>query len=163
MYGSKNRGSQMPARRLYTIIVGLFLFLLLSSQYLPPAQAAAIREFYNTGDDNYWDIFSSHWEAQTFTVGAAAHTITSVKLKLYRVGSPGTIIVSIKDTNGQGHPTGADLTSGTTNGNTLPTGSPYEWREITFTTEYVPSWNTKYAIVVRGGTPSNNVMWRGDS
>jgi hypothetical protein len=121
-------------------------------------------EYYNTGDDNYWDtIWSSKWQAQTFTVGATAHTITSVKLLLYRTGNPGTITVSIRATDGSGHPTGSDLTSGTTDGNTLPTGSPYEWREITLT-EYTLSANTKYAIVVHCvGAYNNWFMWRTDA
>jgi hypothetical protein len=120
-------------------------------------------EYYNTGDGTASAVYGSAWEAQTFTVGSVQHTVTSVKLKLYRVGSPGTVTVSIKATNGNGHPTGSDLTSGTTNGNTLTTSTSGEWREITLT-EYTLSANTKYAIVVRApsGIVNNYLGWRAD-
>jgi hypothetical protein len=121
-------------------------------------------EYYNTDDDSASTVYGVYWRAQTFTVGSVQHTVTSVKLKLFRGGSPGTVTVSIKATNGNGHPTGSDLTSGTTNGNTLPTDPRYEWREITLT-EYTLSANTKYAIVVRApsGNISNYLRWRADS
>jgi hypothetical protein len=116
-------------------------------------------EYYETGDAQETQIYGEFWYAQTFTVGASAHTITSVKLKLYRSGLPGTVTVGIRPTSGN-HPTGSDLTSGTTDGNTLPT-SCCETREITLT-EYALSPNTKYAIVVRApsGTGSKYISWR---
>lgn len=116
-------------------------------------------EVYNAGDNNYIGIGSVGY-AQTFTVGAVGHTVSSIKLLLYRVGSPGTITVSIRATDVNGHPTGADLTSGVTDGNTLPTAT-LEWREILLT-EYTLSANTKYAIVVRApsGNPTNYPKWR---
>lgn len=119
-------------------------------------------EYYNTGDDFEDFGYGDGWLAQTFTVGGTGHTITSVKLKLYRYGSPGIVMVSIRATDVEGKPTGADLTSGTTNGNTLPTGAPYEWRGIALT-EIELSPNTKYAIVCKpapNGNGSNLVYWR---
>jgi len=100
--------------------------------------------------------------AQTFKVGASAHTITSVKIPLKRYDYPGTITVSIKAVDANHYPTGGDLASGTTNGDTLPTGS-YETREITFT-ELSVSANTEYAIVVRAPNAPVNMTkvayWR---
>jgi len=121
-------------------------------------------EYYNEGDDGDSALGGDIWTAQTFTP-TTEHKITSVKLKLYRLGSPGTIIVSIKATDGNGHPTGNDLCSGTTNGDTLPTDSPYEWREITLGDGYLLSADTKYAIVVRAlnGDVSNYIKWRFDT
>lgn len=120
-------------------------------------------EYYITGDDDGWSQRAERWEAQTFTP-STAHKITSVKLKLYREGSPGTLTVSIRATDGSGHPTGGDLCSGTTNGNTLPTALPYEWREITLGAGYNLSAGIKYAIVLRApdGDLSNYSVWRGD-
>ena len=116
-----------------TILVTLILLIGIvgALNTLPTANASTLYENYNTGDDAALGIYGAIWAAQTFTVGAAGHTITSVKLLLYRYGSPGTVTVSIRATDGNGHPTGSDLTSGTTDGNTLPTGSPSELREIT--------------------------------
>lgn len=120
-------------------------------------------EYYNVGLD-YWIILhSSTWIAQTFTTGDVPHTITSVKLPLQRANNPGTVTVSIRETDGDGKPTGADLTTGTTDGDTLPAISDYEWREISVT-EYELQPNTKYAIVLRAldGNITNYVRWGQD-
>ena len=123
-------------------------------------------EYYNTGDDDNENVSGNSWVAQTFTtVGLNEnHNITSVKLKLYRVGSPGTVTVSIRATDANGHPTGSDLTSGTIDGDSLTTNSAGEWYEITLTS-YQLSVSTKYAIVVRAtaGDFFNYVGWRADS
>lgn len=123
---------------------------------------ANLYEYYNTGDDGGRVTWSGVGDtAQTFTP-QVSHRITSVKLKLYRVGSPGTLTVGIRATAG-GQPTGGDLVSGTTNGNTLPTASPYEWREITLGAGYNLVAGTQYAIVLQvGGDASNYVVWRWD-
>lgn len=122
---------------------------------------ATLFEYYNTGDTGSDDLALATWRAQTFTP-ATAHKITSVKLKLYRVGSPGTIIVSIRATDGSGHPTGADLCSGTTDGDTLTTDIGGEWREITLGAGYDLLADTKYAIVGRAldAYGANYVKWR---
>lgn len=125
-------------------------------------------EYYNTGDDDYYSIYDTTWRAQTFTVGTVGpnsdHDITSVKLKLFRLGSPGTLTVSIRATDADGHPTGDDLTSGTINGNTLTTDTAGAWYEISLTA-YTLSAGTKYAIVARApdGDTSNRVRWRADT
>ena len=121
-------------------------------------------ENYITGDDGAAGAWSTTWRAQTFTP-STAHVITSVKLLLYKIGSPETVTVSIKATDDNGKPTGDDLCSGTTDGDTLPTGAPYEWREITLGSGYVLMASTKYAIVVRavGDNANDAVAWRLDS
>lgn len=121
---------------------------------------ADLFEYYIAGDGTAYYFFGSRWGAQTFTP-STAHTITSVKIKLYRDGLPGTITVSIRATDGSGHPTGEDLCSGTTNGDTLTTDFAGEWREITLGAGYNLSPDVKYAIVVRA--PSGNLgAWRFD-
>lgn len=110
-------------------------------------------EYYITGDNAATGTYGVNWWAQTFTP-LTAHTITSVKLKLYRLGSPGTVTVSIRATSG-GKPIDADLTSGTTDGDTLTDSSSGEWREITLT-NYALSVDTQYAIVIRALTGDEN-------
>lgn len=124
---------------------------------------ATLYEYYNTGDDSTWDITDTRWKAQTFTP-STAHKITSVKLKLYRYDFPGTLTVSIRATDGSGHPTGGDLCSGTTNGNTLTENMDGEWREITLGAGANLDANTKYAIVIRrnGGVAGSVIYWRMD-
>lgn len=108
-------------------------------------------------------VYATGWKAQTFTVGATAHTVTSVVLRMARVGSPGILTVSIRDTDVNGHPTGSDLTSGTIDANGFTTAG--DWYEIVLT-EYALSANTKYAIVCRALSavyPTSYVNWRQDS
>ncbi|MBA7582463.1 hypothetical protein ES708_24391 [subsurface metagenome] len=120
-------------------------------------------EYYITGDDKAFQIWGATWLAQTFTP-SSPHNITSVKLKLYRYGSPGTITVSIRATDGSGHPTGPDLCFQTMNGLALIDWSPGEWYEFFFGTNPKLSSGIKYAIVVRApsGDVSNHLRWRYD-
>lgn len=120
-------------------------------------------EEYTVGDDSGSTIYGNYWSAQTFTVGAAGHTVTSVKLKMYRIGTPGILTVSISATGGDGKPTGGALTSGTTNANLFTTTAPGQLYEIAVT-EYILSPNTKYAIIIRisGGDWANCVPYRYD-
>ena len=124
---------------------------------------ATLYEYYNTGDDAQTPMYGNWWRGQTFTP-SVAHKITSVKLRLYRTGSPGTLTVSIKAVDGSSHPTGADLCSGTIDGDTLTTDTEGAWYEITLGDGYELSASVKYAIVGRalGGDASNKVHWRGD-
>ena len=107
----------------------------------------------------FFNVYSStNWFAQTFTT-VTAYTLSSVKLLIHRVGSPGTITVSIRAVDGNSRPTGADLTSGTINGNTLTTDSNGEWKGIALTS-YVLTASTEYAIVVRASSAngSTNIL-----
>jgi hypothetical protein len=116
-----------------------------------------------TTDDTVRALYGANWVAQTFTVGSEAHTITSVKLKIYKTGitASTTLTVGIRATDENGHPTGSDLTSGTIDANTLTSTAPGQVYEIPVT-EYTLSASTKYAIVVRlpGGDASHYVRWR---
>ncbi|GAJ11144.1 unnamed protein product [marine sediment metagenome] len=121
-------------------------------------------EYYITGDNAFQSFREGIWLAQTFTP-SVAHKILSVKLLLYRTGSPGTFTVSIKGTGVTGHPTVAVLCSGTSNGNTLTTNEDGEWREITLGAGYNLEADTKYAIVCKApyGDSTNKVFWRYDN
>ncbi len=125
-------------------------------------------EYYITGDSVAQSIYGVEWEAQTFTVGEVGlnenFNTSSVKLFLYRTLLPGTITVSIQGVDGANKPDGIDLAIGTTTGNDLPIGAPYEWREITLTPFELQA-GTQYAIVVRAltGDADNRVNWRADS
>jgi hypothetical protein len=109
-----------------------------------------LQDYYDTGDDSTLGSSNTYWIAQTFTAGAN-YNINSVAFLLYKHSSlsPGTITISIKAVNGDGKPTGGDLTSGTTDGDTLTTDTGGEWREITFSAVYSLSSGTQYAIVLR--------------
>lgn len=117
-------------------------------------------EYYNIADPSMTWVHSAFWQGQTFTP-QVAHTITKVKLMMYRHGLPGTVTVSVKATDGEGHPVGEDLCSGITDGDTLPNVYSGEWREITLGDGAALSADTKYAIVVRApdGNQNNYVRW----
>lgn len=120
-------------------------------------------EHYITDDDNTDFMAGNAWVGQTFTP-SIPHTITSVKLKLYRIGSPGTLTVGIRATS-SGKPTGADLCSGTIDGNGLTTDTAGAWYEITFGAGTSLSVGTMYAIVGRaldGTISTDEVRWRVD-
>lgn len=94
-------------------------------------------------------IYTTHWEAMTFTP-AVSHTSTAVHLYGKRQGSPtGTVTVSIKAVDGSNLPTGADLSQGTTAVTNFPQHPAADaWVEITLTTYRLVA-NTRYGIVVR--------------
>lgn len=121
-------------------------------------------EYYDTGDDGNGIVHGNEWFAQTFTP-LTDHYITSVKLKSWRDGLPGDVIVSIKATDGSNHPTGNDLTSTTFDANDLPTSfGAAIWKEITLPV-YLLLASIKYALVVRApdGDTSNTFRWRLDT
>ncbi|MBA7648963.1 hypothetical protein ES703_56755 [subsurface metagenome] len=121
-------------------------------------------ESYEEGDNTAYYIYGATWKAQTFTP-TQAHTIVSVKLKLYRKGSPGLVYVGIKAIDGAGKPTGDDLCSGTIDGNPLTTNTAGQWYEIELGSGYPLAAETEYAIVVHiiGGNADNALYWRMDT
>ena len=72
-------------------------------------------ESYIVGDSTNTIVYGNLWAGQTFTVTPESHSIGAVALRLFRVGNPSTLTVSIRETSA-GVPTGDDLTSGTIDG-----------------------------------------------
>jgi len=129
---------------------------------------ADVYEYYITGDTTssggipLWDVGDAL--CQTFTP-SETHTITQVRLKLYRNSTPGDIRVDIYAVNESHYPTGASLASGVTDGNTLTTNSAGSYRQITLDNTAVLQANTEYALVLTApnGVPGEKtVLWRID-
>jgi hypothetical protein len=123
-------------------------------------------EFLNTGGDGDSNhICSANWTYTTFTSDDTAHTVTSVRLSLKRVGLPSDVTISIRNANAAGdEPTGEDLCVEVIDGDALSTS--YAWYEITFDTVKSLEASTSYAIVVRaldGDYASNYVLWQKDT
>lgn len=139
-------------------------FVLISKPIPGEEGEEALFESYTTGDTTQGRAYGNRYPGQTFTP-LAAHNISKVNLKLFRKGTPGTAIVAIRATDGEGKPTGDDLCSGSTNANTLPSSAPGEWREITLGAGYNLSASVKYAIILKipDGDSNNYVDWRLDS
>jgi len=110
-------------------------------------------------ENNSRNVRGVYWRAQSFTP-QSSHKITSVKIKLCRVGSPGAGAISIKATDGAGKPTGADLCSASIDGDSLPTSPTLLGFSLGAGTNL--SAGTKYAIVWRlaGGDTENYVQTR---
>lgn len=121
-------------------------------------------ESHNTGDDSSTAIYGAEWRAQAFTA-SQSYNIGSVKLLLYRDGTPGTVTASIRAVDGDSKPTGADLASGTYDGDTLATDTAGEWVEFTFASSTALTNATVYSIVVKATTASGVtlVRWRVDT
>ena len=115
-------------------------------------------------DGNWMNAHGTRWIAYFFQA-ESNHTIEKIQLYMTRLGSPGTVTISIYPNEGTGNfkPVigGGALTEGTTDGNTLVT-SVGEWREIEVTPYSLIS-GTWYSIVVKAlsGNSSNSVLWWG--
>lgn len=100
------------------------------------------------------------WMSQTFTANVT-YNASKITLPIYRLGSPGQVTYSLKNTVG-GLPSGVDLVTGSINGNTLPTVGT--WTDLSFSTNTSLTIGTKYAICLRAylGNATNTVYWQYD-
>ncbi len=99
----------------------------------------------------YWQSVS--WPTTT------GFTVTRVGVHLKRVGSPGTVTLHVRATDGSNKPTGADLASGTLNGNDF--GTTADWQYFELGAGAALASGTRYAIIVSAasGNSSNYVTW----
>lgn len=155
---------KLPAKLTSTIVLVLFLTgLVLPLPGVQASPAVYLWESYSSNDDTATYIYGNEWSSQTFTIGSEAHTVTQLRLKLYKVGSPGTLTASIQEVDVSG-PSGIDLTSGTIDGDSLTTSSSGAWYGIDMT-PYSLEAGKEYAIVLRavaGTSTSHAVRWRMD-
>ncbi|MDY6957631.1 MAG: hypothetical protein SVK08_00605 [Halobacteriota archaeon] len=123
-----------------------------------------VYESYTSGDNTATGVYGAQWGAQTYT-SSVTHTVARVRIKAYRFGSPGTVTIGIRAVDGSGLPTGADLASGTVDGDTFTTIAAGEWYSIDLGGGYDSTADTKYAIVARAtaGDASNYIGWRVDN
>lgn len=115
-------------------------------------------ESFTPTTDDFWQSYGTRFQFQTFTP-SSSHNITSVKLKLHRIGSPtGNFIVEIYATSG-GNPTGSALANGTKDSSTISTSATVY--EITLGAGYNLSASTQYAIVTSqaGASGSDSIGW----
>ena len=94
-----------------------------------------------------------NWHAQTF-VTTSVYTVSGVALNCWKFGSPGNITVSIRATDENGKPTGADLATVTVADSVISTLPTLAYYTFTFVSSYNLSDATKYAIVWRA--PNGN-------
>lgn len=127
-----------------------YQFFMKACLLIPPAPPPVEERFehYDAGVSHafpWWIL----WQAQSFAP-LASHDITKVRLKIHWVPVPflNNVIVSIKATDGAGHPAGPDLTVITVPG--LDIGNvPDTWHDFTFPTNPTLTAGITYAVVVR--------------
>ena len=119
-------------------------------------------QFYSSGDDGNRDVYGANWRGQTFTP-EITHIVSKVKLKLFRVGTPGLITVVIKATSYE-KPTGGDLCKGTLSGDDITDDTGGEWLEISLGDGQQLVKGTQYAIIIKAlnGDAGNYVSIRAD-
>jgi hypothetical protein len=90
----------------------------------------------------------SVWRAQTFT-STAAHTVNVVRMRLFKgAGSPaGDVELTIRATDTQGRPTGAELAFGAVRASSLPVAA--DWCEFGLAPGLPLQANAVYALVLR--------------
>jgi parallel beta-helix repeat protein len=122
-------------------------------------------EYYNSGDNDCESFpcnIGSSYRGQTFTP-SISHKLDKVRLKLYRDGSPGTLAVSIRVWD-DGWPIGAELCSGTLDGDTLTTDTGGAWYWISFGSGCFLEASTVYAITAVAPDPGSDfIYWRMNS
>jgi len=112
---------------------------------------------YDGADNNAYTLTTTRWHAQTFLTSASATAITKVKLDTSVVGAPnGNLVVSIRATSA-GAPTGADISSITSEVLATTIGEHF----FVFDSPVPVSPATTYAIVLRRDNTSDIV--RNDS
>ncbi len=101
-------------------------------------------------------FFGVNWAAMTFTTGASAKPLGRIDLYGKKNGSPGDLTISIRDTDGEGKPTGDDLISFTIAEADIPTSA--DWFGVNVP-NYELEASKKYAIVCRvpSGSSGNDV------
>jgi len=112
-----------------------------------------------TGGNFSNDFKDTKWYGMTFTP-QASHVLTSVKLYWYRVGSPGTVYVSLRATDGT-YPITPDLDLTSMSSSLITTSSPGTWYEMAYTGGITLNQDTMYAFVMRcSGNSSNFLQYR---
>ena len=162
---SKNLSKMTSYKGYYKVFLG-FLIVMIG---LISMVSAERYEYYNTNDDSVTGTgLGAIWKSQTFTVGTVGTNedflITNISVKIYRVGSPGTCLFSIRAVNGTGYPTGTDLTTANYSCNSLTTSSPGVWINVTVNESIILDTSTSYALIIRtsAGDGSNYILWRVD-
>lgn len=130
---------------------------------LPPLVSLRIFESQLVFEDEFMNAYGTRWVAYFFQA-ESNHTVEKIALYLNKDTAPGIITAAIYPNEGAGNfkPVigGGALTSGTTDGDTLPeVGTGYEWREIDVTPYSLVS-GTWYSIVLTA-TLGWKVNWYG--
>jgi len=119
-------------------------------------------EYYLVSENSNRAFYGIAWRGNRLICGQGGtdldHLLTRVKLKLYRVGLPGKLVVSIRECDYDSKPLGSDICTGEIDGNELTTDTAGEWYEIDIGGALVEQ-NGYVAIIYRctDGDSSNKI------
>lgn len=122
-------------------------------------------ESFDSNSNVYLPIRPPYCPAQTFTP-QQTHTLTAVRLSVAKyTGSPGDIIVTIRNTDGSGAPTGPALATGTILAANLELPGFYPWYPVILDTALTVNQGTLYAICCCSPTSNatNYAFWWGST
>ncbi|MBA7588476.1 hypothetical protein ES708_30534 [subsurface metagenome] len=122
-------------------------------------------ESFDSNGNAYLVMYPPYCPAQTFTP-QQTHVMTAVKLTVAKyAGSPGDIIVTIKNTDASGAPTGDPLATGTILAANLELPGFYPWYPVILDTPVTVNQGTLYAICCCSPTSngSNYPFWWGST
>jgi len=121
-------------------------------------------ESYDWQKTAYFQIYGNNRWSQNFTP-LTSHTISSLKLRLKRVGTPGRVVCNIYRTAPSGCPTGTLLTQKQEGSDLVSTGPWGDWFDFRFDYPLNLIKDTKYAIEVwvLGSNSSNRIEWIGNT
>jgi hypothetical protein len=135
-----------------------------------PVAGPASFDAHTTGDTGAFAIDAATKAVACFIFPTRGFRMSAVRLLLYRTGNPGNMILTIRGIRAPENlsqyalkpETTGNIDSITENGNTLPVGAPYEWREFTLTTpiDMQPGLCYAFALEVPLGSGGNSVSWR---
>ena len=121
---------------------------------------AILQEYYNINDDAAVSVNTDNYYCQTF-VPTQTHLLTNVKLKLWRVGVPETLIVLILNTV-DNLPSGGEIGSCFLSSPSVTETSPGAWYDAPISNGPTLIAGNKYAVVLiyAFGDESQEIMWR---
>ncbi len=120
-------------------------------------------EYYDTSNDATNTVYAQFMVGQIFTVGTTGlnvgHYLNEVQIRIYRVGSPGTVTLELYATSASHLPTGDALATTTVDGDDFTADTGGEFETFVFTTPHQVLKSTEYALTIGAldGDGSNSI------
>ena len=111
-------------------------------------------------------VYGNRYVGQSFTLGTVGtnenHELSSITIKAYRVGAPGTVKLIVRGVDGLFHPTGAVLAAGQFEGDSLTTDTDGEEVDValTPTTTLVAATQYAFYLTATSGNETNYIALR---
>jgi hypothetical protein len=142
------------------LVICMLLFVSVFSVGIAPikvsASAPTLWEHYNNDDSVGIGGMGTWWDCQSFTANETSHTVTSVKVKLYREGTPFRNVTFIIRSS----QSGVDLTNSTMDFKDITNVTTGDWYEFMFDPVITLNSSTTYYLIgVGAGDPTNRIVW----